>query len=125
MSAGPIPGSVVIMRGPLLVTSRSFLAACALEVRERKVADGGSETDVEKPGFSLCATRRDPGMTHNNSFSYAAETVTGAPAGTGCRDLTSPIAFAQMLHGLARRISPGAEMGVRPKPMAIELPAGQ
>jgi hypothetical protein len=56
---------------------------------------------------------------------YTAETVTGVPAGTGCRDLTSPIAFAQMLQGLARRISPGSEMGVRPKPMAIELPSGQ
>ena len=36
------------------VASRSFLAACALEGRERLVTAGGG-TDVEKPGFSLTA----------------------------------------------------------------------
>lgn len=56
---------------------------------------------------------------------YAAETATRAPAATEARRFTSPIAFAQMLQGLARRISPGAEIGVRPKPMAIALPSGQ
>jgi Kef-type K+ transport system membrane component KefB len=50
---------------------------------------------------------------------YAAETATRVPVSTAPRRFTSPIACAQMLHGLARRISPGADMGVRPKPMAM------
>ena len=54
-----------------------------------------------------------------SSAAYAAETATRVPASTAPRRFTSPIAFAQMLHGLARRISPGADMGVRPKPMAM------
>ena len=56
---------------------------------------------------------------------YAAETATRAPAATAPRRFTSPIAFAQTLHGLARRISPGADIGVRPKPMAMAQPSGQ
>jgi hypothetical protein len=149
MSARPIPSSGVIIRGParqrgsssgwfwrsegqckqveperILVASRSVLTACALDGRERPLTAGGG-TDVEKSGFSLTALPAAIRMTDKNVVSYTAEIVTEVPAGMGCRDPTSPIAFAQMLHGLARRISPGPEMGVRPKPMAIELPSGQ
>ena len=66
------------------------------------------------------ATRRSVATTKNPSPNlYLAETATRVPAETEARDLTSPIAFAQMLHGLAKRISSGPEIGVRPKPMAM------
>ena len=38
---------------------------------------------------------------------------------------TSPSAFAQILQGLASRVSSPFEIGVRPKPMAMAWPSGQ
>jgi hypothetical protein len=52
-------------------------------------------------------------------------TVTRAPAFTTASVFTSPSAFANTLHGLASRVSPPLEIGVRPKPMAIAGPSGQ
>ena len=63
----------------------SGLAASALEGRERPVTAGGG-TDVEKPGFSLTALAAAIRNDRQNVVSYTAETVTGVPAGMGCRD---------------------------------------
>src|SRR5262249_54167012 len=52
-------------------------------------------------------------------------TFTLSPTLTDASAVTSPNALAKMLHGLARRVSPPLEIGVRPKPMAIAGPSGQ
>src|SRR5262249_57674326 len=55
----------------------------------------------------------------------AALTLTLAPARTWPSVFTSPSAFAQMLQGLASRVSSPFEIGVRPKPIAMAFPSGQ
>src|SRR5262249_10385501 len=52
-------------------------------------------------------------------------TVTRVPALTTFSAFTSLSALAKTLHGLASRVSPPLEIGVRPKPMAIAGPSGQ
>ena len=52
-------------------------------------------------------------------------TVTCVPAVTAFSAFTSPIALAQILQGLASRVSSPRLIGVRPKPIAIAVPSGQ
>ena len=55
----------------------------------------------------------------------AAVTLIFVPAFTLASVFTSPSAFAQMLQGLASRVSSPWEIGVRPKPSAMAWPSGQ
>jgi len=52
-------------------------------------------------------------------------TLTFVPALTAFSAFTSPIALAQILQGLASRVSSPRLIGVRPKPIAIAVPSGQ
>ncbi len=54
-----------------------------------------------------------------------AVTLIFVPAFTLASVFTSPSAFAQMLQGLASRVSSPLEIGVRPKPSAMAWPSGQ
>jgi hypothetical protein len=95
-------------------------------------AEETGEPEGQRRSRDACDSSRGGGVhrppDRSGPFSvsaYPADTATRVPAATLPRLFTSPVAFAQMLQGLARRISPGPEIGVRPKPMAIALPSGQ
>src|SRR5579875_732373 len=51
--------------------------------------------------------------------------IFGSPSRTAARMRTSSTARPQILVGAARRISSPREIGVRPKPIAIESPSTQ
>jgi hypothetical protein len=53
------------------------------------------------------------------------DTKTLVPGFTPDSILTSPSILAKMLQGLASRVSSFCDIGVRPKPSAMQRPSGQ
>jgi len=105
------------------------------------VADAHLAALAMEHGLTLCSTDgdfarfpklrwQDPlaeTLARASTFGSQPATVTLilAPAFTVASVFTSPSALAQMLHGLASRVSSAFEIGVRPKPMAMAWPSGQ
>jgi hypothetical protein len=63
-------------------------------------------------------------LVRGRELQSIALTVTLLPALTLPKAFTSPSAVAKMLHGLASRVSSPLLIGVRPNPMAMQLPSG-
>jgi len=89
------------------------MAVTARSERDEAIQNGISDW-IASPALAMTKIEADRRRDYS-----AALTLIFAPPRTLPSAFTSPSAFAQMLQGLANRVSSPLEIGVRPNPMAM------